>query len=86
MTVSLPPDVSVTEVDDGLVLLDQRDGGYYQLNRTGAASLRLLLDGHSPAEVARTLAERHPAAAERALGDVQQLLAALREARLVVTA
>ncbi len=48
MTLTLKPDVTATDTEDGLVLLDQRSGRYWQLNRSGATTLRLLLDGHTP--------------------------------------
>ncbi|MEV0500671.1 lasso peptide biosynthesis PqqD family chaperone [Streptomyces spectabilis] len=86
MTFALKPDVTATDTDDGLVLLDQRSGRYWQLNRSGATTLRLLLDGHTPEEAADRLARHHPDAAGRALTDVQTLLAALDRARLVVMA
>ncbi|MFF9898139.1 lasso peptide biosynthesis PqqD family chaperone [Streptomyces longispororuber] len=86
MTLALKPDVTATDTEDGLVLLDQRSGRYWQLNRSGATALRLLLDGHTPEETAARLTRRHPDAAGRALTDVRTLLAALDRARLVVTA
>ncbi|GHE64541.1 hypothetical protein GCM10018785_36850 [Streptomyces longispororuber] len=86
MTFALKPDVTATDTEDGLVLLDERSGRYWQLNRSGATTLRLLLDGHTPEETALRLARLHPDAADRALTDVRALLAALDRARLVVTA
>ncbi|RLL69806.1 lasso peptide biosynthesis PqqD family chaperone [Streptomyces sp. Z26] len=84
MTYALDPEVTTTEVEDGVVLLDQRTGRYWQLNRSGAATLRLLLDGDSPERAARALAGRHPDAVDRARGDVRALLDSLLKARLVV--
>ncbi|GGO87593.1 lasso peptide biosynthesis PqqD family chaperone [Wenjunlia tyrosinilytica] len=86
MTLALTPDVTATDTDDGLVLLDQRTGRYWQLNRTGATTLRLLLDGLSPEDAASALTAHSPDAADRALTDVRTLLDALRAAHLVVTA
>ncbi|MER7922642.1 lasso peptide biosynthesis PqqD family chaperone [Streptomyces sp. NPDC096057] len=86
MTLALKPDVTVTDTEDGLVLLDQRSGRYWQLNRSGATTLRLLLDGRTPEETADWLTRHHPDAAGRALTDVRTLLAALDRARLVMTA
>lgn len=83
MTFALPPDVTATDVPDGVVLLDERDGRYWQLNRTGAATLRLLLDGKSPDEVAVELTRSRPEAAGRAGTDVERLVSALVDARLV---
>ncbi|MFE5598195.1 lasso peptide biosynthesis PqqD family chaperone [Streptomyces coelicoflavus] len=84
MTYILEPDVTATDVEDGVVLLDQRTGRYWQLNRSGAATLRLLLDGNSAEEAARELTRNRPEAAERARTDVRALLASLVKARLVV--
>ncbi|MEU3980636.1 lasso peptide biosynthesis PqqD family chaperone [Streptomyces sp. NPDC026672] len=84
MTFALTSDVTLTDVEDGLVLLDQRDGRYWHLNGTGAAALRMLLDGSSPEDTARRLGEQGPEAAGRALSDVRSLVEALRRARLVV--
>jgi Coenzyme PQQ synthesis protein D (PqqD) len=83
MTVRLRADVSTTDTDDGLVLLDERVGRYWQLNRTGAFVLRLLLDGATPHQVAQTLADRHAISAEQAAADVTALLAHLQAAGLV---
>jgi hypothetical protein len=85
MTMSLAPEVVATDSDDGLVLLDQRNGRYWHLNRSGAATLRLLLDGHSPDAAAAALAQAFPVAAEQTRADITVLLTALREAKLVVT-
>ncbi|GAB2592519.1 hypothetical protein GCM10027168_26930 [Streptomyces capparidis] len=84
MTYHLGPDVSATDTEEGLVLLDQRTGRYWQLNPSGAAVLRLVLAGNSPREAAEELVRRAPAAAPRAEADVAALLNALRAARLVV--
>ncbi len=48
MTFALVPGVSVADTENGTVLLDERSGRYWMLNRTGAVVLRCLLDGESP--------------------------------------
>lgn len=48
MTLALTPDVTLTDVENGLVLLDQRNGRYWHLNGTGATALRMLLDAAPP--------------------------------------
>ncbi|MGQ0716808.1 MAG: lasso peptide biosynthesis PqqD family chaperone [Pseudonocardiales bacterium] len=85
MTVQLQTDVSTADTDDGVVLLDERAGRYWQLNPTGALVLRLLLDGVTPHEVAQTLADRHAVSTARAAADVTALLERLRTAGLVAT-
>jgi hypothetical protein len=83
MIFVLPPDVTATDIEDGLVLLDQRTGRYWQLNRSAATTLRLLLSARSPAEVAAELTRGCPEHRIRALADVEALLTKLRAARLV---
>ncbi|ARZ68445.1 lasso peptide biosynthesis PqqD family chaperone [Streptomyces sp. HU2014] len=85
--LTLHPDVSAADTEDGMVLLDEVGGRYWQLNGTGATVLRALLDGATPGEVARSLAERYPGlTTERTNSDVAALIISLSEARLVVTA
>nr|WP_042177888.1 lasso peptide biosynthesis PqqD family chaperone [Kibdelosporangium sp. MJ126-NF4]CEL12833.1 hypothetical protein [Kibdelosporangium sp. MJ126-NF4]CTQ98519.1 hypothetical protein [Kibdelosporangium sp. MJ126-NF4] len=85
MTIALTPNVTATDSEDGLVLLNESTGRYWTLNGTGAATLRLLLAGNSPAQTASRLAERYPDAVDRTQRDVVALLAALRNARLVTS-
>jgi hypothetical protein len=84
MALSFPTDVTAVDTGDGLVLLDQKKGRYWQLNGAGAAALRMLVDGESPQAVAASLARDFPGASQRALADVDGLVGALIRARLVV--
>jgi hypothetical protein len=83
MTLHLRADVTTTDTDDGMVLLDERLGRYWQLNLTGAFVVQLLLDGATVHQVGQILAERYPVSIEQAFADVTALLARLRTARLV---
>ncbi|AOS62357.1 lasso peptide biosynthesis PqqD family chaperone [Actinoalloteichus hymeniacidonis] len=83
MTFTLAPDVSLTDVGDSMVLLDEKGGRYWQLNATGAMVLRRLLAGAQVAEIVETLSERHPAAADRVASDVEAIIEALRAAKVV---
>ncbi|WP_372405061.1 lasso peptide biosynthesis PqqD family chaperone [Streptomyces luteireticuli] len=87
MTFALRPDVSATDTDHGMVLLDESTGRYWQLNGTGALILHTLLDGATPGQTARLLGERHPTlTAGRAAADVAFFIRSLTEARLAVDA
>ncbi|MFF7019768.1 lasso peptide biosynthesis PqqD family chaperone [Streptomyces klenkii] len=87
MAFALRRHVSATDTDHGMVLLDEADGRYWQLNSTGALILHALLDGATPQETAQRLGERYPAlTTERTADDVASFIRALTEARLVVTA
>jgi Coenzyme PQQ synthesis protein D (PqqD) len=83
MIFQLRADVTTADTDDGMVLLDERTGRYWQLNQTGARVLRLLLDSATPHQVAQTLAAQHPVSTEQATADVTAFLARLRTAGLV---
>jgi hypothetical protein len=83
MRVRLSADVSYVETDDGLVLLDERAGRYWQLNRTGALILSTLLDGATPVHAAEILADRYTISVKNAIADVSALLEHLCAAGLV---
>ena len=59
MSVTLRADVSMTDTDTGLVLLDERTGKYWQTNATGAFVLHQLLDGTPAPHVVGLLRERY---------------------------
>ncbi|AIA02567.1 lasso peptide biosynthesis PqqD family chaperone [Streptomyces noursei] len=81
--MQLREDVSVVDTDYGKVLLDGISGEYWELNPTGGFVLTALLDGRPAEEIARTLCAEFEVAEDRATADVNGLLSALREARLV---
>ncbi|MDJ1134490.1 lasso peptide biosynthesis PqqD family chaperone [Streptomyces iconiensis] len=68
-----------------MVLLDERDGRYWQLNATGATVLQALLDGATPEQVTDRLAAARPVAPERAAADVAALIDQLTHAGLVTS-
>ncbi|MGH3242038.1 MAG: lasso peptide biosynthesis PqqD family chaperone [Spirillospora sp.] len=75
--------VSLTETEDGMVLLDERGGRYFQLNGTGAAVVRMLAEAATVEDVIARLTRDHPAHAERVPADVQALMSSLRAAGLI---
>ncbi|MBV9024428.1 MAG: lasso peptide biosynthesis PqqD family chaperone [Streptomycetaceae bacterium] len=81
----LHPDVSMTDTDDGTVLLHQRTGRYWQLNITGSKVLHRLLDGESPETIAAGFAAAHGIDPQRAEHDVSAVIHQLCSAELVVT-
>lgn len=85
MTLSLRRDVVVSDVDDGLVLLDERTGRYWHLNGTAGRMLQNLLDGHSPEETAARIAGADDGFRTRVTADVQALIDGLRRAKLIAT-
>ncbi len=83
MTLRLRPDIATTDTDDGLILLDERTGRYWQLNLTGAHVLHALLEGAHPEQIAQDLATRHRIDTHQAHHDITTLTDHLRAAKLV---
>ncbi|MEU5052607.1 lasso peptide biosynthesis PqqD family chaperone [Streptomyces sp. NPDC021096] len=83
MTLRLHPDVASTDTDDGMVLLHQRTGRYWQLNPTGSHVLRSLLEGLSTDQIATALADRHRIDPQLARRDVLRVVEQLGSARLL---
>ena len=81
--MKLRKDVSLTDTEDGPVLLDQRTGSYWQLNASGGLILRTLLADGTPEQAAAAVVARYPVEPDRALSDVHALVESLRAARLV---
>ena len=75
--------VTLSESEDGAVLLDLRSGRYWQLNPTGVLVLRTLLDGGDEQHAVAAVAAHYPVDPDRARADVRSLVTALRDARLV---
>ncbi|TGA99094.1 lasso peptide biosynthesis PqqD family chaperone [Streptomyces sp. MZ04] len=87
MSLTLRPGVCTTDTPDGMVLLDEVTGRYWQLNRTAALVLRSLIDGREPPDTARALRDAYPKlTAERADADTASITDELLAARLVVPA
>ncbi|HCT78286.1 MAG TPA: lasso peptide biosynthesis PqqD family chaperone [Micromonosporaceae bacterium] len=83
MELRLRRDVSTTDTEYGAVLLDERNGHYWQLNPTGALAVRLLLAGHDLAHTAGVLAAEFDVPETEAAEDVTALITELRSAELV---
>lgn len=83
MDLRLRADVSTVDTDDGLVLLDERRGKYYQLNSSGAVVLRALVESGSAEDAVRALCERFPDQTKRIAADVAVVIEHLRSVGLV---
>ncbi|MFB6850121.1 lasso peptide biosynthesis PqqD family chaperone [Streptomyces sp. NPDC056373] len=83
VTIFLNPQVSLSETDDGAVLLHERTGRYWQLNTTGLSVLRGLTSGQTCEQAAQTLASQRAISATRARNDIAVFLASLCSADLL---
>jgi len=76
--------VSISQTDDGAVLLDERGGRYWELNGSAAQVLRTLLDHGSVEKAVTALTDRYPVSVTDATRDVTELVGQLRSAELIV--
>lgn len=83
MTAKLRDGVFLAETEDGVALLDEDSGQYWNLNPTGALALRRLLDGETPAQAAQELTKEYAVDIDSAHRDVQELVEALDAAKLL---
>ncbi|GAA2734243.1 lasso peptide biosynthesis PqqD family chaperone [Streptomyces nogalater] len=84
-SVRLHPHVTTVATDDGLVLLDERGGRYWQLNTTAAAILEHLARGSDPRATAEHLVSRYGIDQKQAEADVRAFLGRLRSAGLLAS-
>lgn len=83
MTVKLRKGIAVTTTEYGGVLLDEKDGSYWQLNDTSIIVVETLAAGRTPeAAVERIVAEFDVERGE-AEADVAQLTQQLVEAKIL---
>ncbi|WP_243795256.1 lasso peptide biosynthesis PqqD family chaperone [Saccharopolyspora gloriosae] len=82
MSLELRNHVTTADADDGVALLDEISGQYWQLNGSGAQVLRLMLDGATQQDAVDLLTSRYRVTRERADEDVTLLIASLQEAGL----
>lgn len=83
MPLRLRPDITTTSTKDGLILLDERSGRYWQLNSTGAHVLQALINGEQPEQIIREIAMRYCIDPHQAHHDVTVLTSRLHGAKLV---
>jgi hypothetical protein len=80
---TLRAEVSTVAVEDGMVLLDERTGRYYQVNGSGALVLSTLIEGGGRQEAADALVARYAVEPDRALSDAGTIIDRLRATGLV---
>src|SRR4051812_7429004 len=81
--VSVPDHVVLRRFADDSVALNLSTGSYHGLNETAAVMVEALTAGATPAEVARSVAERAGVAEEQVATDLLELLHDLSERGLV---
>jgi hypothetical protein len=84
MSLRLRPDLTTADTEYGTVLLDERDGRYWQLNPSAALVVRTLTQGGDRTDAAAALVDQFDVDRDRALSDVRCLLDELTSAGLLV--
>ena len=79
-----PDDLKWTATDQGITVLDMRTARYLQLNRSGAVLWDRVSGGATIDELAAALQERFGIDADRARGDAEDFVKALRERDFLV--
>ena len=83
-TFRLAENVSFSEVDDEVVLLELTSGSYFGLNESGAKMLLALMEGYSIEQSCSDLAIHYQVDTRQIRGDMEELLEQLIERRLLV--
>ncbi|WP_420159803.1 lasso peptide biosynthesis PqqD family chaperone [Nocardiopsis sp. CNT-189] len=75
--------MTLAETPDGVVLLDEHKGRYWQLNDTGGVVLRSLLGGGGVEEAVAELRRRYPSVGDTVAVDVQKVVGRLEASGMV---
>ncbi len=86
MRYKLREGVFVAETEDGIALLDEDSGQYWNLNPTAALVLRRLLDGGTRDQAAEEVTNEYMVDIDSAKRDVDELVEALQAAKLIEAA
>lgn len=75
--------VSMTRTDYGAVLLDQKNGSYFQVNEIGADMITALLDTNDPDRAVRALHDRYDVPLDDLRTDLLSYLQQLAQSGLI---
>ncbi|MCF8786698.1 MULTISPECIES: PqqD family peptide modification chaperone [Rhodococcus] len=73
----------MTRTDYGAVLLDQKNGSYFQVNEIGADMITALLDTNDPDRAVRALHDRYDAPLDDLRTDLLSYLQQLAQSGLI---
>lgn len=82
-TYKLADNISFTELDDEMVLLNLNSGSYFGLNKTGIDILKLLIGGKTVAEITPLLADKYQIESAVLSSDVDALVNELIDSELI---
>ncbi len=85
MAFALHEKISLAPTEYGAMMLDRRNGDYWQLNRIAATIVGSLRDGRDVDNVVAELSRRFDVADEQIRQDVERLVTTLRTRGLAVS-
>ncbi|KPC58413.1 lasso peptide biosynthesis PqqD family chaperone [Streptomyces chattanoogensis] len=84
MPLRFAPDITTAETEYGTVLLDQRNGDYWELNPTGTLVIRTLLEGGEQSDAVDAVIAAFDIDRAQAAHDVTALIDLLQTSGLTV--
>ncbi|AJT69234.1 lasso peptide biosynthesis PqqD family chaperone [Streptomyces chattanoogensis] len=84
MPLRFAPDITTAETEYGTVLLDQRNGDYWELNPTGTLVIRTLLEGGEQSDAVDAVIAAFDIDRSQAAQDVTALIDLLQTSGLTV--
>lgn len=82
--ITLADNLSLTEVDEEMVILNLKTGSYYGVNHIGAELLKDIQAGVEFNASVLKIAEKYQRPTEEVISDIEQLLDELEQQNLVV--
>lgn len=83
MKYRLAEHVSLTEVDDGAILLNVALGHYYGLNHIGVHFLRLIQNNKTEHQAITEIAKHYQIKTDEVESDIKELITSLIEQKLI---
>lgn len=80
----LNEDISLTEVDNEMVLLNLATGAYYGLNHVGTRFVKALQDGQSVQHSVKQISHHYKLDYQRVDDDIRELVAQLIQQNLLI--
>jgi PqqD family protein of HPr-rel-A system len=82
--IKFPQSLAVSQLDDELVLLDEKTGKYFGLNPVGSRIFQLLKESGDEAQVVAALSAEYDAPKGQLTADVAAFISTLAERGLIV--
>lgn len=82
--IKLAEDLSLTDVDEEMVILNLKTGSYYGVNHIGAELLKDVQKNTDFSKSVKRISEKYQVSQEQVASDIEQLLGELEDQELIV--